>query len=93
MYFKHSIKITGCDTWHHTVIEGAFLDAEHHLRHLPQPLVCHTDGHLMMMTIDVDQIKLIMLILMVMMMVTSVGRMLTPLFSAIRWLTVTTLRT
>ena len=33
-------------TWHDTVVEGSLLDAEHYLRHLPEPLVGHADGDL-----------------------------------------------
>ena len=33
-------------TWHHTVVEGALLNTEHHLRHLAEPLVSHADGDL-----------------------------------------------
>ena len=33
-------------TWHDTVVEGSLLDAEHHLRHLAEPLVGHADGDL-----------------------------------------------
>ena len=43
---EHSTAPAQHHTWHHAVVEGPLLDAEHHLRHLPQPLVGHADGDL-----------------------------------------------